>query len=314
MRYTVAEIERVARVAFEAARGRRRTRDVGGQGERAGGLAALAGDGDAGSAAEYPDVRLEHLYVDYAAMRLVANPAAIDVLLTENLFGDILSDEAAVLTGSLGPPALGLDRRRARPVRAGARLGARHRRARASPTRSARSRRRRCCCATGSASRRRPTRWSGRWPRCWRPALRTPDIAAPGRADRRHPRDGRAGRRAVLRGQRRRAELTARADAARLDGEPCRLRARAFERLRSACSHHHTHSAAQPVPSSRPASTSVGQCTPRYTREKAMRSETHGGQHEQRDAACRRGQGADQIRMPRPKTSGASVAWPEGKE
>jgi 3-isopropylmalate dehydrogenase len=53
-------------------------------------------------AADFPDVRLEHLYVDYAAMRLVAQPAAFDVLLTENLFGDILSDEAAVLTGSLG--------------------------------------------------------------------------------------------------------------------------------------------------------------------------------------------------------------------
>jgi 3-isopropylmalate dehydrogenase len=51
---------------------------------------------------EYPDVRLEHLYVDYAAMRLVAQPASIDLLLTENLFGDILSDEAAVLAGSLG--------------------------------------------------------------------------------------------------------------------------------------------------------------------------------------------------------------------
>jgi 3-isopropylmalate dehydrogenase len=45
---------------------------------------------------------LEHLYVDFAAMRLVSNPASLDVLLTENLFGDILSDEAAVLTGSLG--------------------------------------------------------------------------------------------------------------------------------------------------------------------------------------------------------------------
>jgi 3-isopropylmalate dehydrogenase len=53
-------------------------------------------------ASEYPDVRLEHLYVDFAAMRLVADPASFDVLLTENLFGDILSDEAAVLTGSLG--------------------------------------------------------------------------------------------------------------------------------------------------------------------------------------------------------------------
>ena len=51
---------------------------------------------------EYPDVRLEHLYVDYAAMRLVAEPASLDVVLTENMFGDILSDEAAVLVGSLG--------------------------------------------------------------------------------------------------------------------------------------------------------------------------------------------------------------------
>jgi 3-isopropylmalate dehydrogenase len=53
-------------------------------------------------AEEFPSVKLEHLYVDYAAMRLVADPAGIDVLLTENLFGDILSDEAAVLAGSLG--------------------------------------------------------------------------------------------------------------------------------------------------------------------------------------------------------------------
>jgi 3-isopropylmalate dehydrogenase len=51
---------------------------------------------------EYPDVRLEHLFVDFAAMQLVTQPAGLDVVLTENLFGDILSDEAAVLTGSLG--------------------------------------------------------------------------------------------------------------------------------------------------------------------------------------------------------------------
>ena len=51
---------------------------------------------------EYPEVRLEHLYVDFAAMRLISDPASFDVLLTENLFGDILSDEAAVLAGSLG--------------------------------------------------------------------------------------------------------------------------------------------------------------------------------------------------------------------
>jgi 3-isopropylmalate dehydrogenase len=101
MRYTVPEIERVARVAFDAARARRRAvTSV----DKANVLevsqlwretVTRVGQG-------YPDVRLEHLYVDYAAMRLVANPAAIDVLLTENLFGDILSDEAAVLTGSLG--------------------------------------------------------------------------------------------------------------------------------------------------------------------------------------------------------------------
>jgi 3-isopropylmalate dehydrogenase len=101
MRYSVAEIERVARVAFEAARGRRGSvTSV----DKANVLevSQLWRETVTRIAADYPDVRLEHLYVDYAAMRLVANPAAIDVLLTENLFGDILSDEAAVLSGSLG--------------------------------------------------------------------------------------------------------------------------------------------------------------------------------------------------------------------
>jgi 3-isopropylmalate dehydrogenase len=51
---------------------------------------------------DYRDVRLDHLYVDTAAMRLVTDPAGFDVVLTENMFGDILSDEAAVLAGSLG--------------------------------------------------------------------------------------------------------------------------------------------------------------------------------------------------------------------
>jgi 3-isopropylmalate dehydrogenase len=101
MRYSVPEIERVARVAFEAARGRRRSvTSV----DKANVLevSQLWRQTVTRLGADYPDVRLEHLYVDYAAMRLVANPAAIDVLLTENLFGDILSDEGAVLTGSLG--------------------------------------------------------------------------------------------------------------------------------------------------------------------------------------------------------------------
>jgi len=97
----VAEIERVARVAFEAARGRRKAvTSV----DKANVLevSQLWRETVTRVALDYPDVRLEHLYVDYAAMRLVSHPAAIDVLLAENLFGDILSDEAAVLTGSLG--------------------------------------------------------------------------------------------------------------------------------------------------------------------------------------------------------------------
>src|SRR5206468_6313280 len=53
-------------------------------------------------ARDYPEVRLEHCYVDTAAMRLVSDPATFDVVLTENMFGDILSDETAVLAGSLG--------------------------------------------------------------------------------------------------------------------------------------------------------------------------------------------------------------------
>src|SRR5581483_6707222 len=53
-------------------------------------------------AADYGDVALEHMLVDNAAMQLVARPAAFDVILTENMFGDILSDEGAMLTGSLG--------------------------------------------------------------------------------------------------------------------------------------------------------------------------------------------------------------------
>ena len=101
MRYSAAEVERVARVAFEAARGRRgRVTSV----DKANVLevSQLWRDVVTRVAADYPDVALEHLYVDFAAMRLVANPASLDVLVTENLFGDILSDEAAVLAGSLG--------------------------------------------------------------------------------------------------------------------------------------------------------------------------------------------------------------------
>ena len=101
LRYSAAEVERVARVAFQAARGRRR-RVTSVDKANVLEVSQLWRDVVTRVASEYPDVALEHLYVDYAAMRLVANPASIDVLVTENLFGDILSDEAAVLAGSLG--------------------------------------------------------------------------------------------------------------------------------------------------------------------------------------------------------------------
>lgn len=102
MRYSVPEVERIARVAFEAARKRNNKvtsvdkanvletsqlwRDV---------VTRIGRE-------EYPDVTLEHMYVDNAAMQLVRAPKALDVVLTGNIFGDILSDEASMLTGSIG--------------------------------------------------------------------------------------------------------------------------------------------------------------------------------------------------------------------
>ena len=97
--YTTAEIERIARVAFKAARSEGLER---GQGERAGDLAAVAGGRDRGARARVPGVELEHVLVDNAAMQLVSAPREFDAILTENMFGDILSDEAAMITGSIG--------------------------------------------------------------------------------------------------------------------------------------------------------------------------------------------------------------------
>jgi 3-isopropylmalate dehydrogenase len=101
LRYSVPEIERIAHVAFRAAR------------ERSGKVCSidkanvlsssvLWRDTVTAISREYPDVELTHMYVDNAAMQLVRRPKQFDVLLCENMFGDILSDEAAMLTGSLG--------------------------------------------------------------------------------------------------------------------------------------------------------------------------------------------------------------------
>ena len=101
LRYTEPEVERVARVAFGAAR-RRRRRLLSVDKANVLETSQLWRETVTRMAQDYPDVTLEHAYVDYAAMRLVTDSAGIDVLLTENMFGDILSDEAAVLAGSLG--------------------------------------------------------------------------------------------------------------------------------------------------------------------------------------------------------------------
>jgi 3-isopropylmalate dehydrogenase len=101
MRYRVSEIERVARVAFEAAQ-RRRQRVMSVDKMNVLETSKLWREVVQDVSADYPDVTLEHVLVDRAAMEIIANPKRIDVLLTENLFGDILSDEASVLAGSLG--------------------------------------------------------------------------------------------------------------------------------------------------------------------------------------------------------------------
>jgi 3-isopropylmalate dehydrogenase len=115
MRYTRPEIERIAHVAFQAAR------------QRAGGRGGKVTSVDKANVLEtfqfwkdvvtevhreYPDVALDHMYVDNAAMQLVRAPKRFDVVVTGNMFGDILSDEASMLTGSIGMlPSASLDAR-----------------------------------------------------------------------------------------------------------------------------------------------------------------------------------------------------------
>ena len=101
MIYRAPEIERIARVAFDLARGRRkRVTSVDKQNILE--TSRLWRRVVERTAENYPDVTLEHLLVDNAAMQLVRRPADFDVIVTENMFGDILSDEAAILTGSIG--------------------------------------------------------------------------------------------------------------------------------------------------------------------------------------------------------------------
>jgi 3-isopropylmalate dehydrogenase len=112
MLYTEPEVRRIVRLAFELARGRRKQLT---SVDKANVLAssrlwrAVAEE----VAPEFPDVQLEHRLVDSTAMSLITKPASFDVIVTENMFGDILSDEASVLAGSLGMlPSASLGERR----------------------------------------------------------------------------------------------------------------------------------------------------------------------------------------------------------
>jgi 3-isopropylmalate dehydrogenase len=101
MRYSRPEIERIAHVAFKAARKRnKKVLSV----DKANVLETFQFWRDVVTEVhkEYPDIELEHMYVDNAAMQLVKAPKRLDVIVTGNMFGDILSDEAAMLTGSIG--------------------------------------------------------------------------------------------------------------------------------------------------------------------------------------------------------------------
>jgi 3-isopropylmalate dehydrogenase len=114
MRYSRPEIERIAHVAFQAARKRKAAGHAGKvtSVDKANVLETFQFWKDVVSEvhAGYPDIELEHMYVDNAAMQLVKAPKKLDVVVTGNMFGDILSDEAAMLTGSIGMlPSASLD-------------------------------------------------------------------------------------------------------------------------------------------------------------------------------------------------------------
>ena len=168
--YRTSEIRRIAKVGFEAARKRRRKLiSV----DKANVLEAsqLWRRVVIEVGKDFPDVELSHLYVDNCAMQLIANPKQFDVVVTSNLFGDILSDEAAMLTGSIGMLPVRQPGRQHRHVRAGPRQRSGHRR----------KRHRESHChhrlvghdveVFVRTAERNQTRSNRRLFRCWRPAI-----------------------------------------------------------------------------------------------------------------------------------------------
>ncbi|MEG1649721.1 MAG: 3-isopropylmalate dehydrogenase, partial [Rikenellaceae bacterium] len=99
--YSTIEIERIVRIGFEMATGRKKHLTVV---DKANVLATsrLWREVSKNIAKEYPDVEVDYMFVDNAAMQLIQRPAFFDVMVTENMFGDILTDEASVISGSLG--------------------------------------------------------------------------------------------------------------------------------------------------------------------------------------------------------------------
>jgi 3-isopropylmalate dehydrogenase len=152
--YTTPEIERIARVAFKAARSRVTSVDKANVLETSRLWREVV---HRVHDEEFPNVELEHALVDSTAMKLLKAPRHFDVILTENMFGDILSDEAAELTGSLGMlPSASLGEPGAPGSSSPSTAARRTSPARASPTRWRCSCRPRCCSGTDSVVKTRP--------------------------------------------------------------------------------------------------------------------------------------------------------------
>ena len=149
-RYSVAEIERVVRLAAQLARTRRRKLTSVDKANVLETSRLWRSVVERILPAEFPDVSFEHMLVDAAAMHLLRRPRDFDVIVTENMFGDILTDEASMLAGSMGLlPSASLGARRTRRiVRTDPRLRAGHRRPRHRQSLRGNIERGACCCAT----------------------------------------------------------------------------------------------------------------------------------------------------------------------